>query len=195
MSGSEDKIAAVTSYRYDRNGNMIKLVTPEGYETEISYDRADRIIQISRRERQDSKARSVYFKYDRAGNVLEETDTNGHRVAYSYDLMNRLIRTTGKRGETTRLFYDRTGQIIKRVSPNQYNPLTDDGDGTIYRYDALNRLIEVRDACGQIVEQNRYNQAGELIRKLSEGIGVEYTYTIGGRVKRFAPRRLQPAAR
>ncbi|MFL1675787.1 RHS repeat-associated core domain-containing protein [Paenibacillus dendritiformis] len=193
VNGSEDKIAAVTSYRYDRNGNMIKLVTPEGYETEISYDRADRIIQISRRERQDSKARSVYFKYDRAGNVLEETDTNGNRVAYSYDLMNRLIRTTGKRGETTRLFYDKAGQVIKQVSPNQYNPLTDDGDGTIYRYDALNRLIEVRDAYGQIVEQNRYNQAGELIRKLSEGIGVEYTYTIGGRVKQI--RTAEAAAR
>ncbi|WP_019419954.1 DUF6531 domain-containing protein, partial [Paenibacillus sp. OSY-SE] len=180
-----DKIAAVTSYSYDRNGNVTKLIVPEGYETEASYDMAGRIVQLSRRESKHAKARSVYFKYDRAGNVLEETDTNGNRVTYDYDVMNRQIRITGKRGDTTRLFYDKTGQVIKHVSPNQYNPLTDDGQGTVYRYDALNRLTEVFDAYGHIVEQNRYNQAGELIRKQSEGIGVEYTYTIGGRVKQI----------
>ncbi|MCY9559552.1 RHS repeat-associated core domain-containing protein [Paenibacillus apiarius] len=183
-SGGE-KIAAVTSYSYDRNGNMIRLVTPEGYETEASYDMAGRMIQISRRESKHAKARSVYFKYDRAGNVLEETDTNGNRVTYDYDAMNRQIRITGKRGDTTRLFYDKTGQVVKHVSPNQYHPHTDDGQGTVYRYDASNRLTEVLDAYGRIVEQNRYNPAGELIRKQSEGIGVEYTYTIGGRVKQI----------
>ncbi|MCY9528238.1 DUF6531 domain-containing protein [Paenibacillus alvei] len=185
-AGSEgEKVAAVTSYRYDRNGNLLKLVTPEGYETEVSYDRADRIVQISRRPSKTAKASSVYFKYDHAGNVLEETDTNGNRVLYGYDVMNRRIRIVGKQGDTTRLFYDKNGQVVKHVAPNQYNKLTDDGEGTNYQYDAMQRLTEVRDAYGHIVERNRYNAAGELMRKLIDGVEAEYTYTIGGRVKQI----------
>ncbi|WCM60080.1 RHS repeat-associated core domain-containing protein [Paenibacillus polymyxa] len=176
-------VNAVTSYGYDRNGNVIEIVTPEGYQTEISYDVVDRMVQISRRESTDARTSSVYLKYDRTGNVIEETDTNGSKVTYTYDPVNRRIRMIGKRGGTTRLFYDKTGNIVKQVTPNQYDPAIDDGPGMTFTYDRLNRLIEVADPYGQIMERSRYNEFGELVSKMDGGVGVEYTYTLGGRVK------------
>ncbi|MCC3378817.1 RHS repeat-associated core domain-containing protein [Paenibacillus farraposensis] len=176
-------VDAVTSYGYDRNGNVVEIVTPEGHQTEISYDAVDRMVQISRREGKDARASSVYLKYDRTGNVIEETDTNGSKVTYMYDPMNRRIRMIGKRGGTTRLFYDKTGNIVKQVTPNQYDPAVDDGPGMTFTYDRLNRLIEVADPYGQIMERSRYNEFGELASKMDGGVGVEYTYTLGGRVK------------
>ncbi|EHS56355.1 YD repeat-containing protein, partial [Paenibacillus sp. Aloe-11] len=176
-------VDAVTSYGYDRNGNVVEIITPEGYQTEISYDAVDRMVQISRREGKDARASSVYLKYDRTGNVIEETDTNGSKVTYTYDPMNRRIRMIGKRGGTTRLFYDKTGNIVKQVTPNQYDPATDDGLGMTFTYDRLNRLIEVADPYGQIMERSRYNEFGELVSKMDGGVGAEYTYTLGGRVK------------
>ncbi|MHB0879520.1 RHS repeat-associated core domain-containing protein [Paenibacillus sp. SEL1] len=176
-------VNAVTSYGYDRNGNVVEIVTPEGYQTEISYDAVDRMVQISRRESTDARTSSVYLKYDRTGNVIEETDTNGSKVTYTYDPVNRRIRMIGKRGGTTRLFYDKTGNIVKQVTPNQYDPAIDDGPGMTFTYDRLNRLIEVANPYGQIMERSRYNEFGELVSKMDGGVGVEYTYTLGGRVK------------
>ena len=48
----------------------------------------------------------------------------------------------------------------------------------------MNRLVEVTNALGVIVQKNKYNEVGELIEKLDASkTGVEYTYDLGGRIK------------
>jgi RHS repeat-associated protein len=185
------KALAQTVYEYDRNGNVVKITSPLGYETEMFYDAADRLIQTIRREK-GAASRTEYYEYDRQGNLIKETDTNGKCVIYEYDSINRRIRITGKGGEITRLFYDGAGNIIKHVKPEDYDSQKDDGRGTVYSYDSMNRLVEVRNPLGQIVAKNKYNAAGDLIEKtdaLNESI--EYTYYSAGRIKEI----LTPGAR
>ncbi len=65
--------------------------------------------------------------------------------------MNNRIRIIDREGGVTRLFYDEAGNVIKKVSPGNYDPKTDDGIGTSFVYDSLNRLTEVVDALGNVV--------------------------------------------
>ncbi|MEY8746875.1 RHS repeat-associated core domain-containing protein [Bacillales bacterium AN1005] len=175
-------VMAETRYGYDRNGNITFIRSPEGYETEISYDGTDRIVQISRREHTGAKASSMYLKYDRSGNVTQETDTMGHGIQYAYDVRNRPIRYVGKRGGVTRLFYNAEGKLSKKVTPSLYDAARDDGAGTEYTYDVLNRLTEIRNPLGEIIQRQTFNRYGEQEIATEYGIDTRYTYTLAGQV-------------
>ncbi|MGW7158150.1 RHS repeat-associated core domain-containing protein [Paenibacillus taichungensis] len=176
-------VTAETKYGYDRNGNMTYIRSPEGYETEISYDSTDRIVQISRREHAGAKASSMYLKYDRSGNVTEETDTLGHRIQYAYDVRNRPIRFVGKGGGVNRLFYNPEGKVAKKVSPGLYDAARDDGAGIEYTYDVLNRLTEIRNPLGEIIQQHAFNRYGEQEAVTEYGVETRYAYTLAGQVR------------
>jgi len=46
LSGySEDKVLAETIYNYDQNGNLVEVISPEGYLTVFKYDDANRRIK------------------------------------------------------------------------------------------------------------------------------------------------------
>lgn len=181
----EGKAIAQTVYEYDRNGNIIKITTPQGYDTTLCYDKADRIVKIIKSGDKDGK-RTTLYEYDKSGNVVKETDCNGNSIKYDYDSMNRQIRITDKEGGITRLFYDESGNVIKHVTPKNYDPEKDDGIGTIYKYDGLNRITEIKNALGIVVQQNKYNSAGEIVEKIDASQkGIEYEYDIGGRIKRI----------
>ncbi len=181
---AKGKKAAKTLYEYDKNGNIIKLTTPEGYENTVKYDAADRLVEIVKRDPKDEESeRKTVYEYDAAGNIIKETDCNGNSISYEYDAMNRQTKIIDKEGNVTRLYYDESGNIIKHVTPENYDTEKDDGKGTSYNYDSMNRLVEVTNALGVIVQKNKYNEVGELIEKLDASkTGVEYSYDIGGRV-------------
>ncbi|MFZ5351437.1 MAG: penicillin-insensitive murein endopeptidase [Bacillota bacterium] len=127
--------------------------------------------------------RTAAYEYDKAGNLVKQTDTNGRSVCYTYDAHNRLIRITDKEGNTSRSFYDEAGNKIKEVSPQNYNPSTDDGPGITYLYDAMNRLLEVRNEAGTVVSKNTYDISGLVAASTdAAGYATEYAYDIGYRV-------------
>jgi len=176
---------AETYYEYDPNGNITKVVTPEGYESQIHYDAVDRITEIIKTNPEDKAFKRITtYEYDKAGNIIKETDCNGNSISYEYDAMNRQTKITDKEGGVTRIYYDASGNIIKQVTPENYNLEDDNGKGTSYNYDSMNRLVEVTNALGVIVQRNKYNEVGELIGKEDASkTGVEYSYDIGGRIK------------
>ncbi|MBC2582752.1 DUF6531 domain-containing protein, partial [Clostridium sp. DJ247] len=182
---TKGKTAAKTLYDYDGNGNITKVTTPEGYENIVRYDAADRLVEIVKRDPKDKESeRITTYEYDSAGNIIKETDCNGNSITYEYDAMNRQTKIVDKEGGVTRLYYDEAGNIVKHITPENYNAEKDDGEGTSYSYDSMNRLVEVTNGLGVIVQKNKYNEVGELIEKLDASkTGVEYSYDIGGRVK------------
>ena len=180
---AEGKAIAQTVYGYDPNGNITSITTPEGFKTLLFYDASDRLIKIIREDGKDIK-RVTAYEYDAAGNLVKLTDCNGNSIKYDYDSMNRRIRITDKEGGVTRLFYDEAGNVIKHVTPQNYDPEKDDGPGTQYRFDELNRLTEIINVLGETVQKNKYNSAGELVERIDAmQKGIEYRYDIGGRIK------------
>jgi len=183
---SEGKAIAQTLYDYDGNYNLTGVTTPLGYKTQVSYDKAGRITEVTKFVGKNEK-RTTYYEYDSAGNLVKETDCNGNSIKYEYDSMNNRIRIIDREGGVTRLFYDEAGNVIKKVSPGNYDPKTDDGIGTSFVYDSLNRLTEVVDALGNVVQKMKFNGAGELVEKMDATMqAAEYKYDIGGRIKEIS---------
>lgn len=206
--GEKGTVTAETLFEYDRNGNVTGITSPEGYRKRFTYDAANRRIGVeaylppegvkisgsAANALLKTTVRRILYSYDKAGNLVRQTLPNGSTIEIEYDEMNRRIRVKDADGNTTRLFYDTSGNLIKRVLPENYNPEIDDGPGTSYLYDSMNRLLQVTNAAGVVVERNVYNTAGEIIKKIgakgylaasddNERYGVEYGYDIGGRLR------------
>ena len=173
-----------TRYTYDSAGNLLKIVSPKGYVVERFYDTANRLIEEKHFDQVGGIDNQMTLQYDKAGNLIALTDREGHSLLYRYDLMNREIMKTDQVGGVTRTFYNKNGQIIKQIQPNQYVTLGDEGAGLTYTYDLCGRITEVRNAVGQIMECNTYNEVGELSSKLDAmKEGVHYRFDLGGRTE------------
>ncbi len=137
--------------------------------------------------------RTTKYEYDKAGNLIKETDCNNNFVVYEYNASNRLISVTDKSGAKFRVFYDKMGNVIKEVSPENYNQASDNGPGTTYTYDSMNRLILTSDASGNVVQKNVYDINGNIAKTIGakgyisgsddkSRYGTDYNFDIGNRV-------------
>ncbi|MDB7945903.1 hypothetical protein PNE01_22645, partial [Flavonifractor plautii] len=120
---------ASTRYEYDRNGNIIRIQLPAGGELLREYDAANRLIAETHREERSGIDNRTQFGYDAAGNLTEITDNQGRKTCIAYDLLNREIRRIERDGGVQRTVYDRNGQVVRLIRPNEYDPETDSGDG------------------------------------------------------------------
>jgi YD repeat-containing protein len=181
--GSGD-FTARTTYELDKTGNVTKITTPAGYCVERQYDDADRLIAEIHIDKENGIENKTEFTYDKAGNIVKVKDNNGAEETYEYDLLNRETKYTGKNGGITRTVYDKNGRIIKRILPNEYQIKGEAGQGCRYTYDRQGRVITIIAPDGSVIETNRYDTAGRLLkRRDSAQSGVDYTYDLAGRIK------------
>jgi YD repeat-containing protein len=110
--------------------------------------------------------RTTRYEYDKAGNLIKEIDCNNNTTTYEYDALNRLISVTDKLGGKSRVFYDEVGNVVKEVSPENYNQASDNGQGTTYTYDSMNRLVSTTDASGSVVQKNVNDVEGNIIKTI-----------------------------
>ena len=172
-----------TTYTYDKNGNVTRIVTPEGYEIKREYDLLDRITRETHVDKTSGIERSTEYTYDKAGNLITETDSRGS-IQRTYDLLNQMIKETDREGNTTRYHYNKNGNLIKAINSDNYNEATDGGEGYTFTYDSMGRLESIKNALGFLEEQNEYDANGNLIRKKDAlGTLAEYTYDIANRQK------------
>ena len=85
------------------------------------------------------------FTLDGVGNRTAHSRVNG---AWTYDANNRL-KSRGSGAEATSYDHDDAGNLIRKTEPG--------GKVWEYRYDALNRLVEVRNGAGQPVARYGYD--------------------------------------
>ncbi len=132
-----------------------------------------------------SAIRVTRYQYDKAGNLLKVIYSNGYMKQYAYDEYNRLISLTNEENAVYRWSYDEVGNITHNILP-------ENNTGTEYVYDVMNRLVEIKDPLGKVIQRNIYDLNGNLIKIIdgngyqSSGTdtgryGVEYTYDLGGR--------------
>lgn len=138
----ENEINAITKIEYDKNGNITRIKTPNGYEIIREYDSIDRLIS----ERHFEKGgidNTTKFAYDKASNLTEITDNQGIKTTIEYDLLNREIRRIEKDGSITRKYYKPNGLLSKEIRPEQYNVKEDNGLGYQYNYNLMGQLITI----------------------------------------------------
>ena len=180
----------LTTYEYDKNGNLTKEKRFLEYQT-----------KTSRR----GKIHTISYHYDSLNRITKITDTTGAELHYTYNSRNaltsikeklqegkwreqhyfyqnngrleRMAETADKEGcgktyAQTRYHYDRTGNLVKIITPS--------GNQILKTYDEDNLLIkeEHKELSGTIDNSyyHEYDNVGNLV-KMTDVYGATVTYT------------------
>ncbi|WP_370762745.1 RHS repeat-associated core domain-containing protein [Megamonas funiformis] len=175
---------AETKYELDKTGNITKITTPAGYIIKRAYDKADRLIEEVHIDKENGIENKTIFTYDKAGNIVKVTDTNDAKEIYEYDLLNRETKKINKDGGVERSFYNKNGQLIRKILPSEYNLKGEEATGYSYTYDKQGNIISIIAPNGIILETNIYDSEGNLLQRL-DGVksGINCEYDLAGRRK------------
>jgi RHS repeat-associated protein len=118
---------------YDANGNVGRIIDPNGVVTLRKYDERNKIKTITN---QTTGALTQYF-YDSHGNLQTVILPEGSRIDSTYDLANRLMEVVDSFGNKISYQYD--------VEGNRIHEETKDPQGTLkkyldFAYDSYGRL-------------------------------------------------------
>ena len=144
LSKTTDALGHPDTNTYDGDDNRISLTDRNGHTTTYSYDVQDRLNKLT-----DALGDTTTTVYDGVGNTLTTTDANGHTTTYTYDALNRRATMTDAASELTQYQYDTgtlTGCTNCGATPGSglITGQTDaNGKVIYYKYDALNRQIDV----------------------------------------------------
>ncbi|MBI4717155.1 MAG: hypothetical protein HY763_05065 [Planctomycetes bacterium] len=134
-----------TTWFYNDNSQVVRVLDDNGEQMLVSYDPANRRKVVT-----DAEGNTRTYGYDAGSNVISLVDaevsqltgaTQTYVSAYNYDGLDRLISHTDIVGNTTSYAYDSRGNRTVRTDAA--------GRQTRYEYDGLDRLIyTVRDMNG-----------------------------------------------
>lgn len=148
------------SYTYDARDNIVSAVE-NGRRIEYSYDALGRLTAV-----RDPDGEAAY-SYDAVGNRTAARRPDGGEVHATYDAADQLVAT-----QASQLRYDGRGNLVERIDA--------DGRSTSYRWDTLDRLIEVRS--GDVCRTFEYNPFGILVRERLGDTVRDYTHDSTGRL-------------
>ncbi|MCW6009392.1 hypothetical protein K1W54_33340 [Micromonospora sp. CPCC 205371] len=180
-----DGPARVTTFAYDRVGNLIRETDPKGnltpadprdFVTTYTYDEADRPVAVL-----DAAGQKSTMEYDNVGNVVREVDPNKNRTVdpddyttrYEYDLNRRLVKSTDAAGHSTTTAYDRDGNPVRTTD--------EEGNETVLVLDERAMPVEVRSPHRQ--------DGGTVVQRITR---FEYDQ-VGNRTKTVTPRGVETA--
>ena len=183
---------AITRYSYDANGNVTRVILPEGGIIEYSYDADDRLIGERHTEPGGEIDNRICYSYDKADNRTEVTDVNGNTTRYSYDYRNQNTEILNADGGKVKFVYDKNGNLVKRYTPMQtllseknssQFPFAQKQDPCWqYRYDLSDQLTEVISPDNVVRNRMQYDAAGNLTGSTDAlGSGIRLSYDLAGR--------------
>lgn len=185
--------ASTIAFTYDARGNETSLTDGEGNVTRYRYNRLGNITRII-----DPKQSAWLATYDAAGNQLSATTPLGHTATYEYDRAGNLTTVTDERGKITRWVYDgvnRETAIVdtygKRyaISYNGWGLTTSetDEDGRVMRteYDRDGRPSRSTDGRGNVIDMAYLAEDGT---PSSSFLPTEITYPTFKTMQRFDAR-------
>ncbi|MEW8956325.1 DUF6531 domain-containing protein, partial [Clostridium sp.] len=170
------------SYTYDSYGRILTKVDGNENITTYEYEIGDHIGKDPIRVITSSKYEYNY-EYDEVGRNTTITTDYG-TVEFGYNRLNYVTLIKDGNGNITRKFYDKMGNLIRFVPPNNYERSFDNGEGYEYRYDHMDRLISIKNPLGYINNSIRDSE-GNVIKEINpnfydsykkDGIGIEYVY-------------------
>lgn len=176
-------IWAVTSYEYDKNGNITKIITPKGYEIGRVYDKADRVIEQHEKDEASGIFRSSVYNYDKADNVISISEYSGEEAKL---INNKYISENDYKIHWTERHENKkeNEELFEKIN------FKEDQKKKSYIYDPQNRLTHFvnvsrnttrlfYDKNDRIIKQvlpEQYNEGKD------DGVGTTYTYNLKGQV-------------
>lgn len=160
---AEEKIGPVTSYEYDKCGNLTK---------------------------ETINGNSTVYTYNKEGKVTKEIDANGNAKTYEYDALQNVTKVIDAKGVSTNYTYDDRNNLIKVdiagvvQEENSYNLLNDKisskdelGNEILYTYNNRGNLTKVTEVdTGYEVENKYYKDENVALKIDNSDLKVKYEY-------------------
>ncbi|MGE5633382.1 MAG: hypothetical protein ACM3TR_20145 [Caulobacteraceae bacterium] len=184
--GSTNDKVLLTTYAYDKNGNLKTQTTPDTVTTTYTYDNMDRRLSISQPgvdEEGTETAITSSTTYNWEGKPLTKTDARNKTTRYEYNAMGYLVKVTNANNGVTVYGYDKAGRKTIEVSPNNYDSAKslNDMNRVEYVYDVMDRVkakldIYADPQTGQWVTLHTksygYDASGNVIKEM-DALGYE----------------------
>ena len=171
-----DELGNVTQFAYDAGGRETQITDARGNVFNNTYDAVGNLLSVTDplgnvasnvvsvqglpTSTTDVLGNVTTYTYDTQGNKLTEIDAEGNLMSYTYDDNNNAITET-----STRLV---NGEMLEET--------------TSYVYDALNRVVQITNALGQ-VSRTEFDLAGNEVAQVDAlGRRTEMTYDAYGRL-------------
>lgn len=175
---------ALTTYRYDENGNRTEIVTPEGYHIFREYDSRDRLSCERILDKENGIDRTAKISYDPAGNITKITrqgkGQDAWELRYDYDLKDRIIHAEDCLGPVFSYTYDKNDRLKEEILPQACGNHAYE-NRNIFTYNAYGQTLSMADGAGILQRESQYFPDGKLsFMRTADGNEVEYSYGIGG---------------
>ncbi|WP_346687868.1 RHS repeat-associated core domain-containing protein [Megamonas hypermegale] len=188
------------TYVYDEKGRKLEETDSLGNCTDYAYEEfAKEPWQIT-----SPMGDMFFYEYDRAGRCSSITDRNFGTKTFGYNYIDYMMTETDALGNTHMYIYDKLGNRVKEVRPNQFDSENHNGIGWRHIYDVMdheefqidpegNVIATLRDAEENIIKEVNPN-AFDRVTKNGEGIEniydednnkIKIKYPDGGIERRF----------
>lgn len=133
----QDKEYHYTLYYYDRSGNLVQTVPPQGVDrlevgetNTLTYEQMDAL-----------RVTSPDITSNTSGSVKQAPAHNMHTV-YRYNSLNQLVYQNTPDGGESRFAYDALGRLVLSQNAKQADLTTGNQRFSYTRYDGLGRVVE-----------------------------------------------------
>ena len=170
-----DPLGNTTSYLYDKWGNVVKVIEPDGSLTQMEYyDPYNRHLLT---EATDPRGGKWEWNYDEVGNLTERKTPLGATTAFKYE-KGLLHSLTDALGATTEVQYDRQKNIKQIKAPNE--------GITEYEYDHLGQCTAITNP-HQLRQLRHYDLLGrvELVQDFDDN-NISLSYDAMDNVVRYS---------
>jgi YD repeat-containing protein len=152
------------SYQYDAMGNLIQRADGLGHVTTQRFDALNRLIsQLQPALNGTDTPGEVQYQYDAQGNTAQITDPKGFTTDNTIDGLGNLIQLDSPDTGTSTYIHDQAGNLVSRIDAA--------GVAARYRYDVVNRLIQVQHAKSGATTESvtvQYDQGTNGLGRLSK---------------------------
>jgi YD repeat-containing protein len=203
-------------YRYDERGNLLEIksrIEGERWQTvRYAYDAKGRTVSytdgngnVTHYYYQENESKPwqmktaegdlFTYRYDDASRLMAVENPLG-RTEYGYNNLDCRVLEIDVLGNTWKYEYDRLGNLINEVRPNQFNEESHSGPGWRYIHDVLDQLVATIDPLGNTVATIR-DAEENIIKEINpntydqttkDGAGVQNIYdTDNNKIKILYP--------
>ncbi len=184
----------ITTYQYDRLGNLTQITDAQGNVKTMEYDALSRRLRMV-----DPNRGETIYTYDDNGNLIKSRDAKGQEVIYTYDAANRPLTERWVFGDgrddivNAIYHYDADRSPLHPTALNTLGQIAyiEDQAGAVYfSYDARGNMIgSIRNYKGDnrnFVNRRAYDAMDRLVRTAyADGSQVTYEYDNRGLLSRI----------
>lgn len=154
-------------FEHDANGNIVRLMDPNGNIITNRFDAQDRLIERSIESGTGRHPQIEKFHYDGL-NRLVAAVTDSATTLFRYDSLSRLLEES-QSGRVIKYGYDSAGNPVRLTYPS--------GQEIRSSYDSLRRLTEVRNGQSQLLGSYRYGSGTQILEQnLGDVLKAAFTY-------------------